>query len=138
MSKEKIFVDVAEIGDLANILGSFAEDDLVKYDRDSRKQICVELLSLCNRFKVVPPKYLCRLDDSQDLYDAQAKLRGIRPQAPIDYVNMEYDTDFVSLEGFRKWLAAEEALEQQIENASALAAPEDDEMKEFLKPGEVA
>lgn len=133
MSKEKIFVDVETIGDFANILGSFAEDDLIKYDRDSRTQICDELLALCRKFKIEAPRFLKNVSKSQDLYDKQAELRDIKPQAPLDYINDEYDMNFASFEAFRLWLAAQDMMIQNVEHARATVKIDDTEFDNFLK-----
>ena len=44
---EKIFDEVSSVSDLANLLQAFAEDDFVKYDRDSRVRVRDELAALC-------------------------------------------------------------------------------------------
>jgi hypothetical protein len=135
MSHEKIFVDVHDVHDLANLLQSFTEDDFVKYDHESRKQICDELVDLCRQFKVGPPVFFKRVSSSNKLYDELAALRGLAPQSPLDYLNAEFDSDFGSYAEFRSWLAIQDQVEHGIQNARAVAEPEDDEMKEFLKVG---
>jgi hypothetical protein len=135
MSYEKIFVDVHDVHDLANLLQSFTEDDFVKYDHESRKRICDELVSLCKQLKVNPPTFFKRVSSSNKLYDELAALRGLVPQSPLDYLNAEFDSNFGSYDEFRRWLTAQDQVEQGVKNARAVAAPEDEEMKEFLKAG---
>ena len=135
MSHEKIFVDVHDVHDLANLLQSFTEDDFVKYDHDSRKRICDELVGLCRQFKVDPPAFFKRVASSNKLYDELAALRGLVPQSPLDYLNAEFDSNFGSCDEFRRWLTAQDSIERRVQNARAVVAPEDAEMKEFLKAG---
>jgi hypothetical protein len=100
--------------DLAVLLTSYSEDDLIKYDRESRKQITTELQALCLRFRVILPTYLVLAPDKDDVYDKQAQLRGVTPKSILEYVNDDFDSTFSSLEEFRTWLY-QQALPTRIE-----------------------
>lgn len=101
----EVFVNVNSVVDLAVLLTSYSEDDLIKYDRDSRNQITQELQALCLRFGVILPTYLVLAPTKNDVYDKQAQLRGITPKSILEYVNDDFDAVFSSLEEFRTWLA---------------------------------
>jgi len=101
----EVFVNVNSVVDLAVLLTSYSEDDLIKYDRESRKQITTELQALCLRFGVILPTYLVLAPDKDDVYDKQAELRGVTPKSILEYVNDDFDAAFESLEEFRTWLA---------------------------------
>lgn len=138
---DKIFADVKSATDLANILVCLCEDDLVKYDQESRRQFCAEIRALCRKFSIGAPKFTdaARLEEQQALYDEQAEIRGIEPQAPIDYLNEELDANFASFEDFRTWCEAAGDAEDKLTTAKALAEPNDEEMNDFLSsPGEGA
>lgn len=102
-----VFVGVNNVASLAVLLSTFTEDDLIKYDSESRQQIVTELQALCLRFNVKLPLYLINAANKDDIYDEQAQLRGITPRSMLEYVNDDFDSDFESLEDFRKWLAAQ-------------------------------
>lgn len=102
-----IFVNITSSLSLTVLLSSMTEHDLIKYDSDSRHQIITELQALCLRFNVKLPLYLIGAAEKQDIYNKQAKLRGITPRSVLDYVNDDFDSDFESLEDFRRWLAAQ-------------------------------
>lgn len=102
-----VFVGVNNVASLAVLLSTFTEDDLIKYDSESRQQIVSELQALCLRFNVKLPLYLISARCKDDIYDKQARLRGITPRSMLEYVNDDFDSDFESLEDFRKWLAAQ-------------------------------
>ena len=131
---EKIFDEVSSVSDLANLLQAFAEDDFVKYDRDSRIRVRDELAALCKKFGVSPPEFFGRIEKSQDLFDELAALRGIVPQSPLDYLNMEYDADFNSYAEFRRWLEANAATAALVNDARKSMKDADD-MNEFLSTG---
>jgi hypothetical protein len=135
---EKIFSDVSSAKELANILICTCEDDLVKYDRDSRQQFCAEIRALCRKFSVTVPRFADaeRLESQQDLYDEQAELRGVEPQSPLDYLNEELDMDFKSFDEFRKWREASAINVDALKTAVALSQPDDEETAEFLRPVE--
>ena len=135
---EKIFSDVGSAKELANILVCMNEDDLVKYDRDSRRQLCVEIQALCRKFSLGAPTFTDpkRLASQQDLYDEQAELRGITPQSPLDYLNEELEMDFSSFSQFHDWCEAVKINDAALENARLLAEPNDDETADFLRPQE--
>lgn len=102
-----IFVNINTVTDLSVLLLSFSEDDLIKYDAESRHQVVTELQALCLRFQVRMPLYLIHAADKDEVYDQQARLRGITPRPLLDIVNDDFDTSFRSLEDFRRWLAAQ-------------------------------
>ena len=101
----EVFVNVNSVVDLAVLLTSYSEDDLIKYDRESRNQITQELQALCLRFGVILPTYLVLAPAKNDVYDKQAQLRGVTPKSILEYVNDDFDADFSSLVEFRTWLA---------------------------------
>jgi hypothetical protein len=133
---EKIFSDVGSAKELANILVCMNEDDLVKYDRDSRRQLCVEIQALCRKFSLSAPAFTepKRLAEQQDLYDEQAELRGITPQSPLDYLNEELEMEFSSFSQFHAWCDAMKTNDEALENARLLSEPNDEETAEFLRP----
>jgi hypothetical protein len=135
---EKIFSDVASAKELANILVCMNEDDLVKYDRDSRQQLCVEIQALCRKFSLSAPVFTDakRLASMQDLYDEQAELRGITPQSPLDYLNDELEMEFSSFSQFHEWCEAMKLNDEAMKNAKLLTEPDDEETADFLRPEE--
>ena len=110
-----LFKDVRDTSALAAVLASFTEDDLIKYDRESRSLIVSELQCLCLRFRVVMPLYLRNAGIRDDVYDQQAMLRGITPRPLLDYVNEDFDASFRSIDEFQLWLSAQ-AVEPHVVN----------------------
>lgn len=102
-----VFVNVNTVTELAVLLLSFTEDDLIKYESESRQQIISELQALCIRFSVRMPLYLIHAAGKDEIYDEQARLRGITPRPILDIVNDDFGTEFTSLAGFRQWLSAQ-------------------------------
>lgn len=113
-----LFKDVRDTMSLAAVLASFTEDDLIKYDRETRAEIINELQQLCLRFSVVMPLYLRHAGGRDDIYDKQARMRGVTPRSMLDYVNEDFDASFSSMDEFKQWLAAQ-AVEPHVVNNDA-------------------
>ncbi len=111
-----LFKDVRDTSALAAVLASFTEDDLIKYDRESRSAIVSELQNLCLRFRVVMPLYLRNASSRDDIYDQQAALRGITPRPLLDYINDDFDANFRSIDEFQLWLSAQATANQVVNN----------------------
>lgn len=121
---------------LVSALSAFSEDDLIKYDRQSRKEICDEIKTHCKENKVDVPAWVLNLSKNNDRYDAQAEVRGIVPTSLIDELNFEVDGDFKSFHEYGRWLSALSEADNDFANAKAVVHPEDDEIKSFLDDAE--
>lgn len=121
---------------LVSALSAFSEDDLIRYDHYSRKEICQEITRLCKDQGAAVPVWVKNLDKNNKRYDAQAEVRGVTPVSLIDEINFEVDGDFKTVHAFGHWLSALNEADELLHKARVLAAPEDEEMKSFLEDAE--
>jgi hypothetical protein len=128
--------DVITAQGLVSALSAFSEDDLIRYDRQSRKDICDEIKRLCKEEGADVPSWVKNLEKNQSRYDSQAEMRGLTPTSLLDELNFEVDGDFKSFHSYGRWLAALDEADKQVDRAKALLEPEDDEMKSFLEDAE--